>query len=983
MPIQCYIPHREGRHAMSRCIGALLMNLLAAASANAQPDNLIAKMNPGFERADPNADTRPMAWTCRDGTGSARLVDEDRHSGRRCLFMESMDPMKPPGAHLPLIPVKPSTVYKLTYWARAEPGPDGTARGMVNVSFQYLDENRKSLPLTGTQYYGRIHVYVRSPSSEWTLYGGAVMSPPAARFGRVHVSPWRATGKAWYDDIVVQEDPAASAPARVPPETEGRVHYFDFGRKGAAVWPGFDEVSETTVYSSDKGFGWARSGGRRMKPHPDKGTLPGLRGLVNRSKYEPQRPDALRGDMVHVTSLLPVFTADLPNGKYRVTARIEGYGRRDWYKPDESYRVIAEREEKVAFKMTRDLMLSDDYLYRWWDHDFDPTEDAWEAYVRPVPRIRQFDVAVRDGQLSVQMPGALIYYMVVCPVSDAARVEREMERIDAACRKSFYFACYTYVDAADPNPVPEPTRQDVDRGFVLFARHYVDSCYPKSNPRPDERDPRSLTLLAAPGEYEPATIVVKPLRDLSRFDVRVSDLRSERGAVIPSSEIDVRYVRWRPRPKGLVWQPSPECLMRSRPAQLRPGMNRQFWLTVHAPDDARPGRYRGEATLASANGPATKLALEVKVLPFSLAALTTKHSWSYYTYPPQRLALRPEDRLTLARQFAESLKRHNMNAIQLPPPDIVNMKDAETFELDFADFDLVTEAALAAGLDGGFQVHTAGAAYYYFKRRAGGREFTPEFNRGFTKYLTLIRDHCRQRGWEPPLIWSVDEPRETGIHAANRNFVDTQAMNRLVKQVPGLRVTVTPMSDEGRGVDYTPMLDTLDVLQTHAWHRSQKLIDGARKRGMPWWSYNSGISRYSWGLQCFVLDAVGRWQWHYNSWSKYPHNPVARSRSYQVVYPSPDGLIPTVTFEIAREGADDYRYILTLQEAMEKAKRSGRDVTAADALLDEIRRLPPFAGRNLSGEGVGGYGANLFESAAGYDQLRRRIADEIVRLQGL
>jgi len=854
---------------------------------------------------------------------------------------------------------------------------------MLNVSFQYLDESKKGLPLTGTQYYGRIHAYVRSPSNEWTRYGGAVMSPPSARFGRVTVSPWRATGKAWYDDIVVQEDPAASAPARVPPEAGGRIRYFDFGRKGAAVWPGFDEVNEASVYSREKAFGWLQSDGRPMQPRPKTGALLGLRGLVNRSKFEPQRPDALAGDMVHVTSSLPTLAVDLPNGNYRVTICIEGYGRRDRYQPDESYRVVAEGEERIAFKMTRDLMLSEEYLYRWWNHDFDPTEDAWEVYVRPVPRLRQFDVAVGDGQLNVQMPGALVYYLIVCPVDDATQIDSEMRRIDAARRDSFYFGCYSYADSPDTDPDPEPSPQDNARGFVLFARHYVEPCYPRSNPRHEERVPKVLKLFVTPGEYEPTTFVVCPLRELRGFGAQVSDLRSDGGAVISSSEIDVRYVRWRPKPKGLVWQPWPECLLPSKPAELHTGINRQYWLTVHVPEGASPGRYRGAIRVGPADRQAAQIAIEVEVLPFALAPLADQHSWSYYTYPPHRLALEPKDRLTLAQQFAEALKQHSMNAIQLPPPDILNMKDAETFDLDFADFDLVMRTALEAGLNGEFQVFTAGAAYYYFKRRAGGKEFTPEFNRGFGKYLTTIRDYCRERNWKPPLIWSVDEPRETGIRSANRNSADTQIMNRLVKEVSGLRVTVTPMGDEGHGVDYTTMLSTLDLLQTHAWHRSQKLIDGARKRGLPWWSYNSGISRYSWGLQCYVLDAVGRWQWHYNSWSKYPHNPVAQSRSYQVVYPSPDGLIPTVTFEIAREGTDDYRYILTLEQSIEQAKRSGRDVASAQSLLAEIKRLPPFAGRNLSGEGVGGYGADLFESTREYDRLRRRIADAIVGLRGL
>ncbi|NOZ24288.1 MAG: hypothetical protein GXP25_24695 [Planctomycetes bacterium] len=954
-----------------------LISLLISSTALADPPNMVKGMNPGFEESAPGQPGKPAAWNVYEGKGKVTLDPKNAHSGNFSLCLESTDKMKTPGCSLDPIPVKPSTVYKLSFWARAEPGPEGVAQGMVNASFHYLDENKKSLPLVKTDYYGRIHVYARAPTKEWTKYVGVMMSPPAARFARLGINVWRGTGKGWYDDFVIQEDPSASFFARVPDGAEGKVKYFDFGKAGAAVWPGFEAVDERTTYSKEKGYGWMRTDGRPATVHEKRKAIGGLRGLINRSKTGPQRPDALSGDEIHVSSGGVVFACDLPNGSYHVTMAVEGYGRRDWEKPDESYTITAEGEEKIAFQMTRDKMLSTDYLYKWWDRLFDPAEDAWEIYIKPMDRIREFDVEIKDGQLNMTMQGALVKYLTVCPVELKGTIREELSRIEKGRREGFYFINYSYADPPDPNPEPKTTEQ----GYALFARHYVTPIYPRSKPAPGELDPKSLDIFATPGEYEPTTFALYPFEKIEKVKVTASDLKAG-DSVIPASEIDVRLVRWRPKPKRGKghWEPFPECLLPRNETPLKPGLNAQFWVTVHVPADAKAGDYEGRIKIAASGKPDKSIALKLRVLPFKLAALTDRHSWSYYTYPPQRLALPMEDRRALAKAFCEELKKHSMTSIQIPRPDIKDMKDCDTFRLDFTDFDLVMQAALDAGLTADKQVFTAGANTYYFKRYGGGA-FTEAYNRGYKKYLALIRDHCKEKGWSTPLIWTVDEPRERDKHSGNRNLEDTMKIDRLAKEVGGLLITVTPMGDEAGGKDYLPMLDTMDILQTHAWTRSERFISEARKRGIPWWSYNSGTSRYSWGIQCYVLDAVGRWQWHYNAYPKFPHNPVAYARSYMVVYPSPEGLIPTATFEIAREGADDYRYIHTLVQSVAKAKKTGKDTSAAETLLKEIKSLPPWAGRNVGGEMVGGFGADLFETTRGYDRLRRRVADAILALQ--
>ena len=48
------------------------------------------------------------------------------------------------------------------------------------------------------------------------------------------------------------------------------------------------------------------------------------------------------------------------------------------------------------------------------------------------------------------------------------------------------------------------------------------------------------------------------------------------------------------------------------------GQSRQFWLTVHVPDDARPGEYVGKVTVTADGAPPTRVPLRFRVFPFNL-----------------------------------------------------------------------------------------------------------------------------------------------------------------------------------------------------------------------------------------------------------------------------------------------------------------------------------------------------------------------------
>jgi len=90
-------------------------------------------------------------------------------------------------------------------------------------------------------------------------------------------------------------------------------------------------------------------------------------------------------------------------------------------------------------------------------------------------------------------------------------------------------------------PAPTPTAEQQEAGYVLFAPHWMRKVF--GNSVPLEGEVAALTALAAPGEYEPMTLAIYPLRDLGECALTVGELIGPDGAVLPVDAIEVRTVR--------------------------------------------------------------------------------------------------------------------------------------------------------------------------------------------------------------------------------------------------------------------------------------------------------------------------------------------------------------------------------------------------------------------------------------------------------
>ncbi len=143
---------------------------------------------------------------------------------------------------------------------------------------------------------------------------------------------------------------------------------------------------------------------------------------------------------------------------------------------------------------------------------------------------------------------------------------------------------------------------------------------------PLELEPaKMIQLSAARGETESVQIAMLPLRRaLSRVTLRVEQMRSDNGQVLPQSQIDcdvMGYIETKEQPPETIsyvgWWPDP-ILDFLGPVDIAAGDLQSFWLRVRVPRDQAPGLYRGQAVLEGRGMNCVRIPLTVQVYSFAM-----------------------------------------------------------------------------------------------------------------------------------------------------------------------------------------------------------------------------------------------------------------------------------------------------------------------------------------------------------------------------
>ena len=523
---------------------------------------------------------------------------------------------------------------------------------------------------------------------------------------------------------------------------------------------------------------------------------------------------------------------------------------------------------------------------------------------------------------------------------------------------------------------------------------------------PPHRSPnevRPLAISAARGEYEAAQLILRPERDGSLLAASSAPLKNDRGESAPISitlneEAYVHVTQATDAVGAPGWYPDPlPPLM--MPLELRAGLNRPLWITVHLARDAKPGDYKSDLSLETSFG-TVSVPLRVHIYDFALPVETHLKG----AFGLEAGTINRYHRLTDRKQqeavydqYLQNFAEHRISpqSRYVHAPIRVQFEGEGTNQhpqVDFSQFDPVAKKWLDRYNFTTFKLPVNGLGSLISGQQspgelAGFKQGTAEYARLLHEYLEQVEEHLRERGWlDKTYVSWIDEP--TPKHY---DFV-AAGMEHLKAAAPRIKrmLTVTPDPK---------LIGHVDIWcgMTFKWTPTQ--IAERRTAGEEVWWYICTVPKAPYVTEFIDHPATEMRLWPWQSWqygvsgiliwnTVYWHSamafpdpklqdPWADPMSYvsgsgfdpgfvgawgngdgRFLYPPchpPEAVrnpclsppVNSVRWENLRDGMEDYEYFWLLKQEVERAAAAG----ANSSLLSEARRLlvvPPEVSTDLT-----------------------------------
>jgi hypothetical protein len=473
-------------------------------------------------------------------------------------------------------------------------------------------------------------------------------------------------------------------------------------------------------------------------------------------------------------------------------------------------------------------------------------------------------------------------------------------------------------------------------------------------------------IAAARNERESVQVVVAAgAQSRRQVTVAISDLRHESGqGVIPAGRALINPVGYVETERPVyevdrvgLW---PDPLLPLGPVDIPGGQRQPFWITVHVPTSAAPGRYSGAITVSADGVSDREVPVELRVWDFALgdvpplpsAVAIQEHLLGRFYNE------RPVPEATL-RNYWDMLFTHRLSSDNIGEPlkrgIRAVMDGTEAGPFDYAAFDDRVEYCFDRGLTA-FQA--AGLPGFLDQ----GPDLTEEEQERLVAYLGDFARHLEERGWLErafAMVW--DEPRDP---YAQQVLKELKTIHRAH---PGLR---TRLDGPVTGPVVELCEDEVDIWGLHLLNidrggpESKANIERWRQKGNVLWMYVACDVRHPYPnifidyplMDCRMLpwlywkyDVEGFLYWCANWWGepnvdgdrpeeKWPARPWVAANFIEthggghnpyngdghLIYPGPNGTaLSSIRLEALRDGLEDYEYIWLLEKDLEKLEAEG------------------------------------------------------------
>ncbi|MCM8812069.1 MAG: DUF6067 family protein [Candidatus Omnitrophica bacterium] len=489
-----------------------------------------------------------------------------------------------------------------------------------------------------------------------------------------------------------------------------------------------------------------------------------------------------------------------------------------------------------------------------------------------------------------------------------------------------------------------------------------------------------LLLSLAGGEAESVQLVLIGGEKGATIAMKTSDLAHElSGAVISRDRIGlskVEYVRtsapYYPVEFVGEW---PDPLIKADRVEVPAGKVQPVWVTLTAPENAVPGRYRGTLTLTDQSGNRKNVDLRVWIWNFNLPDLPhLKTAFDFYRFRLEKAyrefvpngskwAGRMDE---LQEIYFREMLRYRISPVWGADPS------AASFGEELEEYRRMGLTAFGVGRRGG---------NFGNNWPADSRELAEAVS-WYGRAAAALR---RLGAIDQAYVYVYDEPKPGDPQAA-------KVMEAIHRADPGLR-NLLVMHEAPHPSKYRRWLKDADILCLRNTSVSTELVEEYKRQGKEVWIYASSPSHpyptpvidypamaariLPW--ICWKTGATGLLYWCVNFWEGDPaRNPASFARDQNgngfLFYPGEDGPVPSIRLEAIRDGIEDYEYLVRLQETLEAVKRKGRSNPAFENEAKTLLAIDP----------------DLLESPRSYSKdpellmkHRQEMAELIEKLQAL
>ncbi len=545
-----------------------------------------------------------------------------------------------------------------------------------------------------------------------------------------------------------------------------------------------------------------------------------------------------------------------------------------------------------------------------------------------------FEKTVAAAERLIAMPpgeGAITTADVQAYALEAEQRTRALQHAVLADRGAFVWAC---------NPMAVPLSDDL--------------------PSPDQPSAERLEVRVLGGEFESAALVVTNLTnrtldgqvligDFIAGDASGEPVRRPGRAIVDVRTAPLYHMKQSNRH---IRDPLP-VIQQGGWFRVVPQQNELLWLTFKS-RGLPPGKYTATMTIRSHDDQLLQpIELVLRVYPLALGAAGRPrvHVWN-----PQIKGRDWAERAAHNRDYYLTCDQHG-NRDDLPQFTADAQGNVLSEHLDFTRFDRFLDQVMQTGADTYLITVEAHRQRFWPMRLESQKWFEPDakslgtkrwsarFNEIFHKWVVAFRAHMEAKGL-PPNRWAfyiMDEP------ASGEELQEVIEFARQAKKAdPEVRNYITLPIRHGHDAQYIEASKYLDLIQLIG-TQSPKLRKTLQQHAGELWSYTINLRGsnpfYSYRVDvCWVpmhRGDLGTGFWVWDSHSEVPlrwRDGTKRTKPpgvrFGVIYDDHDGgIVPSLRTEAFREGIEDWKYLIMLDEALARGKAKGvaAEVLAAAA----------------------------------------------------